>query len=96
MKIPEKFKIGKLYTLDNAIIIGPMLYDFRDPEKDHVGEVHHEQISIDDVFVLLEYCNFPHTVHEHRFRVLTKNGTTGWLTVSNAWLDYIIPASVHS
>lgn len=63
-------------------------------QKDHIGDLTGEDIAKNDVFVLLEYCNFPYSDEQHRLHILTKNGTTGWLTLSNVLTDYIVPASM--
>jgi hypothetical protein len=90
------FQIGKLYTLNlpGTRHLGAALFAFRDPQKDHMGNLTGEDIAKNDVFVLLEYCNFPYSVQQHRLHVLTKNGTTGWLTLSNVLTDYMVPASM--
>lgn len=94
MKMQKTFKCGKLYLLNiPKTLCGVSLYTFRDPQKDHIGDLLSESVKANDVFVLLEYYNFPNTVLQHRFRVLTKNGTIGWLTISNVLIDYMVPAS---
>lgn len=94
----ENFQIGKLYMLKipgNAPI-GATLFAFRDPQKDHVGDMIGETIARHDVFVLLEYINFPYSFQQHRLHVLTKNGTTGWLILSNVLIDCVVPARIKS
>lgn len=75
-------QIGKLYTIKHPLLKEHRLYHFINPTQDYCGK-HINWLQNNEMFIFLENIEVTFTFEQYRIRVLTSNGTTGWLALTN-------------